>query len=85
MEVAEQIDTTVITIFDVDEIGIDRVMDIALELAWKDVDAVYLSFDIDVVDPGFAPGTGTPEPGGMTPREALRAVRPKCHITAASG
>jgi hypothetical protein len=33
VEVAEQIDTTVITIFDVDEIGIDRVMDIALELA----------------------------------------------------
>jgi agmatinase len=75
VEVAEQIDTTVLTMFDVDEIGIDRVMDIALELAWKDVDAVYLSFDIDVVDPGFAPGTGTPEPGGMNPREALRAVR----------
>ena len=54
VEVAEQIDTTVLTMFDVDEIGIDRVMDIALELAWKDVDAVYLSFDIDVVDPGFA-------------------------------
>jgi agmatinase len=28
-----------------------------------------------VVDPGFAPGTGTPEPGGLTPRELLRAVR----------
>jgi agmatinase len=50
-------------------------MDIALEIAWKDIDAVYLSFDIDVVDPGYAPGTGTPEPGRMTPREALRAVR----------
>jgi len=36
---------------------------------------VYLSFDIDVVDPGYAPGTGTPEPGGTTPREALQAVR----------
>jgi agmatinase len=50
-------------------------MDIALEIAWKDVDAVYLSFDIDVFDPGFAPGTGTPEPGGMTPLQGLRAVR----------
>ncbi len=36
---------------------------------------VYLSFDIDVVDPAFAPGTGTPEAGGLTPREVLRLVR----------
>jgi guanidinobutyrase len=36
---------------------------------------VYLSVDIDVVDPGMAPGTGTPEPGGMSGRELLRAVR----------
>jgi agmatinase len=31
--------------------------------------------DIDVLDPGFAPGTGTPEPGGMTPADLLRTVR----------
>jgi Arginase family len=36
---------------------------------------IYLSIDIDVVDPGMAPGTGTPEPGGLLPRELLRAVR----------
>jgi agmatinase len=35
----------------------------------------YLSFDIDVVDPGFAPGTGTPEVGGLTPPEALGFLR----------
>ncbi|HMJ34479.1 MAG TPA: agmatinase [Baekduia sp.] len=35
----------------------------------------FLSFDIDVVDPGFAPATGTPEVGGLLPREALRFVR----------
>ena len=75
VQVAEQIDTTVITMFDVEERGIDDVMDIALEIAWKDADAVYLSFDIDVFDPGFAPGTGTPEPGGMTPLQGLRAAR----------
>jgi agmatinase len=75
VEVAQRIDTTVITMFDVEELGIRRAMDIALEIAWKNADAVYLSFDIDVVDPGYAPGTGTPEPGGMTPREALQAVR----------
>ena len=75
VQVAEQIDTTVITMFDVEELGVDRAIEIALEIAWKDADAVYLSFDIDVIDPGYAPGTGTPEPGGMTPREALKAVR----------
>ena len=36
---------------------------------------MFLSVDIDVVDPGMAPGTGTPEPGGLTARELLDAVR----------
>jgi agmatinase len=75
VQVAEERDTTVITMTDVEELGINHALDIALEIAWKDADAVYLSFDIDVVDPGYAPGTGTPEPGGMSPREALKAVR----------
>ncbi|MBO2520846.1 MAG: agmatinase [Firmicutes bacterium] len=35
---------------------------------------VYLTVDIDVVDPGFAPGTGTPEPGGCRPQELLAAL-----------
>ncbi|WP_258359638.1 agmatinase [Moorella sulfitireducens (nom. illeg.)] len=35
---------------------------------------LYISIDIDVVDPAFAPGTGTPEPGGCTPREILQAI-----------
>ena len=46
----------------------------ALEIAWKDAKAVFLSFDIDCVDPGFAPGTGTPESGGFTPREVFRML-----------
>ena len=36
---------------------------------------VYLSIDIDVLDPAFAPGTGTPEAGGMTSRELLAVLR----------
>ena len=36
---------------------------------------VFLSVDIDVLDPAFAPGTGTPEPGGMTSAELLCACR----------
>ncbi|HEY1944802.1 MAG TPA: agmatinase [Roseiarcus sp.] len=35
----------------------------------------YISFDVDSVDPGFAPGTGTPEVGGLTPREVLEILR----------
>jgi agmatinase len=75
VHVADGMDTTVITMFDVDERGIDDVMDVALEVAWKDADAVYLSFDIDVFDPSCAPGTGTPDAGGMTSREGLQAAR----------
>src|SRR5690242_6173054 len=37
--------------------------------------AAYMTFDIDAVDPAFAPGTGTPEVGGLTSHEALRLVR----------
>jgi agmatinase len=36
---------------------------------------VFLSFDIDSIDSGFVPGTGSPEPGGLLPREALKALR----------
>jgi agmatinase len=36
---------------------------------------VYVTFDVDAVDPGFAPGTGTPEVGGLTPREVLGILR----------
>ncbi|NLL19874.1 MAG: agmatinase [Clostridia bacterium] len=40
---------------------------------WDDT-PVYVSIDIDVVDPAFAPGTGTPEPGGCTSKEILQAM-----------
>ena len=66
--------TNVLTIEDVEKLGLEKTAEIALELAWKDADAVYLSFDIDSVDCGFVPGTGWPEPGGFLPREALKLV-----------
>ena len=47
----------------------------AVDEALDGPDCIYLSVDIDVVDPGMAPGTGTPEPGGILARELLRAVR----------
>ena len=36
---------------------------------------VYVTFDVDAVDPAFAPGTGTPVPGGLSSREALELER----------
>jgi agmatinase len=66
--------TNVLTMRDVEELGVDKTAEMALEWAWKDADAVYLSFDIDCVDCGFVPGTGWPEPGGFLPREALSLV-----------
>ena len=74
-EVARERGSSVMTMTDIEELGIKEAAAMALELAWKDAEAVYLSFDIDSIDPGFAPGTGSPEPGGLMPREALELVR----------
>jgi formimidoylglutamase len=60
---------------EIEERGAEAVIDDAIAEALDGPDSIYLSVDIDVVDPGSAPGTGTPEPGGMLPRELLRAVR----------
>ena len=60
---------------EIEEDGAEAVVDRAIEEALDGTDAVYLSVDIDVLDPAHAPGTGTAEPGGMTARELLRAVR----------
>ena len=74
VKVARERSATVITMTDVDRWGIERICEMALEIAWKNAKAVFLSFDIDCVDPGFAPGTGTPESGGFTPREVFRML-----------
>ena len=55
--------------------GILAVVNDAIVIASNDCDAVYLSVDIDCLDPAFAPGTGTPEPGGMNVQELIQAVR----------
>ncbi len=64
---------TVIHAEDIDTLGIDAVAakarDVVGDLPF------YISFDVDALDPAFAPGTGTPEVGGLTPREAQRLLR----------
>jgi agmatinase len=58
---------------DVRDLGIDAVVERALAAVGDG--PVFLSVDVDVLDPAYAPGTGTPEPGGMTSADLLRACR----------
>jgi len=59
---------------DIDDLGVVKVARKIVEHVGTDT-PVYLSIDIDVLDPGLAPGTGTPEPGGWTTRELIRILR----------
>jgi agmatinase len=63
------------TMVEIEQRGSEAVIADAIAEALDGPECVYLSVDIDVVDPGMAPGTGTPESGGMLARELLRAVR----------
>jgi agmatinase len=58
--------------------GMSAVLNESFATLTDGCDGVFLSVDIDVVDPGMAPGTGTPEPGGMTSRDLIEAVRRIC-------
>jgi agmatinase len=60
---------------EIEERGAEAVVADAIAQALDGPEVIYLSVDIDVIDPGMAPGTGTPEPGGMLTRELLRAIR----------
>ncbi len=58
---------------EMDELGTQKVIDLMLDRVKGR--PVYVSIDIDVLDPAFAPGTGTPEAGGLSSRELLRIIR----------
>jgi agmatinase len=63
------------TMLDVEELGIDQIAKEAADRANDNVDGVYISWDIDTFDPAYAPGTGEPEPNGLTSREGMRLMR----------
>ncbi len=65
---------SVFSIEAIDRYGIHDVMCRAIDVASRDTDGIYLSLDLDSVDPRYAPGVGTPVPGGLTFREAHLAV-----------
>jgi len=72
---------------EVKELGIEHVIDnILAQLAEQNIDELYVSFDIDAIDDSYASATGTPEPDGLMPNEAmqiLRAIAAKYPITGA--
>jgi agmatinase len=67
--------TTIMTVTDCVEMGIEAAAERALDVAWKGAEAVWLSFDVDCLDAAFVPGTGWPEPGGFLPREVLKFIQ----------
>ena len=56
----------------------NAIMEEIAEYLSGSVDGVYISIDIDVFDPCYAPGTGTPIPGGLSPKEMIQAINIIC-------
>ena len=75
VKVGRERGTTVMTVTDCVEMGIEAAAQRALDVAWDGADAVWLSFDVDCLDAAFVPGTGWPEPGGFLPREVLKFIQ----------
>ena len=69
------------TMAEVERRGWDAVMERVLQEATENTEFLYVSFDVDVLDPAFQPGTGTPVSGGLTMREAIPIVRRLCAET----
>ena len=70
---------------EIERLGFDAVLNKAISEALDGPEYLYVSVDVDVLDPAYTPGTATPEPGGLTPREILPAVRRICHETPVVG
>jgi len=66
------------TMVEIERDGWAKVMQRVLKEAREGTEYLYISLDIDVLDPSFTPGTGTPEPGGLTTRELFPLIRALC-------
>jgi agmatinase len=66
------------TMAEVEKRGWDAVMEDVIREANDGPEYIYISFDIDVLDPAYTPATGTPEPNGLTPREVFPFIRRLC-------
>jgi arginase family enzyme len=66
------------TMAEVEKRGWEDVMEDIIREAKDGPENIFISFDIDVMDPAYTPGTGTPEPNGLTPRETFPLIRRLC-------
>ena len=66
------------TMAEIERRGFEAVMADVIREAQEGPEYLFISFDIDTLDPAFVPATGTPEPGGLTPREAFPILRRLC-------
>jgi agmatinase len=66
------------TMAEIEQNGWDKTMQRVMEEALDGPQYLFISFDVDVLDPAYMPGTGTPEPAGLTTREAFPLVRRLC-------
>jgi len=70
---------------EIERFGFDRVMERAIDQALDGPEHLFISFDVDVLDPSHAPGTGAIEPGGLTTREILPMLRRLAHEVGVCG
>lgn len=70
---------------EVERDGFHKVMERAISEALDGPEVIHISYDIDSLDPAYAPGTGTPEPGGFTTREIFPMIRRLCAETPVVG
>lgn len=75
VEMAAELGITWFGMDRIEEMGLDRALAAAIEIASDGVDGLYVTYDLDSTDAAAFPGTGTPEPGGFTAREALKIAR----------
>ena len=73
LEDDEKLGFTIVHCRDFDRIGVDGILERVLRRVGDS--PLYISIDVDVMDPAFTPGTGTPEAGGITSRELLEVLR----------
>jgi len=70
----KELGVTVFTMHEIDMLGMTKVMEEAIKIVTDDTDGVHVSFDMDAIDPVYAPGVGTPVVGGLTYRESHLAM-----------
>jgi arginase len=76
MELIRENNLNVISADEINERGIDSVMTEVLDkIKDSDIDAIHLSFDLDFIDAGFVPGTGTPVSGGVSVEDTLELLK----------